>query len=163
MALDKNAELLGHVPLFSGLSQEQLSAIAGKGKKTFFEAGAPIVQRMKEGQCSYLVLSGVAKTRPPEGMRMEIETLETGALIGEMAMLTETVYGMDVEAEERVRALSIDRTDLYALMEEDPAIAYTIREKLTERLIFVARDLREADARFAMLEASLDDVIASVA
>jgi CRP-like cAMP-binding protein len=163
MALDKNAELLGRVPLFSGLTPEQLSAVAGKGKKTFFEAGAPIVHRLSEGQCSYLILSGTAKTCPPEGIGIEPETLEAGALIGEMVMLTETVYGLDVEAEERMRALSIDRADLYALMEEDPAIAHAIREKLTERLIFIARDLREADARFAMLEASLDDVLASVA
>ena len=163
MALDKNAELLGRVPLFSGLTQEQLGAIASKGKKTFFEAGAPIVKRMAKGECGYLILSGVAVTRPPKGLRMEPERLEAGALIGEMAMLTETVYGLDVEAEERVRALSIDRTDLYALMEEDPSIAHALREMITERLIFIARDLREADARFAMLEASLDDILTSVA
>jgi CRP-like cAMP-binding protein len=163
MALDKNAELLGRVPLFSGLTQEQLSAVVGKGKKTFFEAGAPIVKRMAEGVCGYLILSGVAVTQPPEGLGMEPETLLPGTLIGEMVMLTETVYGLDVVVEDRVRALSIDRADLYALMEEDPGIAHEIREKITERLIFVARDLREADARFAMLEASLDDVICSVA
>jgi CRP-like cAMP-binding protein len=78
-------------------------------------------------------------------------------------MLTETVYGMDVLAEERVRALCLERAELYTLMEEDPAIAHAIREKITERLIFIACDLREADTRFAVLEASLDDVIASVA
>jgi CRP-like cAMP-binding protein len=163
MALDKNAELLGGVPLFSGLTPEQLAAIVTKGKKTFFETGAPIVKRSADGLGGYLILSGRAITCPPEGIQMEPETLERGALIGEMAMLTETVYGMDVLAEERVRALCLERADLYALMEEDPAIAHGIREKITERLIFIARDLREADTRFAVLEASLDDVIASVA
>jgi CRP-like cAMP-binding protein len=163
MALDKHAELLGSVSLFSGLTQEQLVGIVAKGKKVFFEVGATIVKRLAKGNCAYLILSGVAVTRPPKGTRMEPERLEAGTLVGEMVMLTDTTYGLDIVAEERVRALCIDRAELYAIMDADPSIAHIIREKLTERLIFIARDLREADARFAMLEASLDDVIASVA
>ena len=46
-------------------------------------------------------------------------------------------------------------------METDPSIAHHFAEKITERLIFLARDLREVDARFAILEASLDEVIAT--
>ncbi len=160
MALDKNAELLGCVPLFNGLAPDQLSAIVAKGRKTFFETGATIVKRGARGRTAYLLLSGRAVTRPPKGARIEAEKLEAGVLIGEMVMLTETVYGLDVIAEKRVRALSINREDLFAVLEADPAIAHKLAEKITERLIFLARDLREADARFAMLEASIDDVIA---
>lgn len=160
MALDKNAELLGDVPLFRGLAPGQLSAIIAKGRKTFFEVGATIVKRRAKGQTAYLLLSGSAVTRPPKGARIEAESLEAGVLIGEMVMLTETAYGLDIIAEQRVRALSIDRDDLFAVMEADPAIAHKLAEKITERLIFLARDLREADARFAMLEASIDDAMA---
>ena len=82
-------------------------------------------------------------------------------LIGELAMLVETVYTLEIIAEDRVRALSIERDELFALMESDPSIAHHLSERITERLIFLARDLREVDARFAVLEASLDEVIAS--
>ena len=162
MALDKNAELLGEVPIFSGLAPEQLAAIVAKGKKTFFEAGAGIVSAGATGQTAYLILSGRAVTQPPKKSKLEPEKLEAGALIGEMAMLTETIYTIDVAAEERIRALALKREDLFAVMEADPAIAHALAEKITERLIFLARDLREVDTRFAVLEASLDDVIASV-
>ena len=83
-------------------------------------------------------------------------------LVGEMAMLTETVYTLDVVAEARVRALAISRQELFAVMETDLSIAQHLVDKITEWLIFLARDLREVDVRFAMVEASLDDVIASV-
>ncbi len=83
-------------------------------------------------------------------------------LVGEMAMLTDTVYTLDVVAEARVRALAISREELFAVMETDLSIAEHLVDKITERLIFLARDLREVDVRFAMVEASLDDVIASV-
>jgi CRP-like cAMP-binding protein len=95
-------------------------------------------------------------------MALEPEVLEPGVLVGEMPMLTETVYGLDVLARERVRALGINRDDLFALMETDPSIAQHLAEKITERLIFLARDLREVDLRFAMVEASLDGMIASM-
>ncbi len=162
MALDKNAELLGGVPIFSGLSPEQLTAIAAKAKKCFFEAGAMIVASGKKGDAAYLLLSGRAVTRPSEASKLDAEHLNAGALIGEMAMLVETIYTLDVVAVKRVRALTILRDDLFAVMESDPSIAQQLSENITERLIFLARDLREVDARFAALEASLDDVIASV-
>ena len=162
MALDKNAELLGCVPLFEGLAPEQLLAIVTKAKKTFFEAGSTIVASGASGQTGYLILSGRAVTQPPEGSALTAETLGRGMLVGEMAMLTETVYTLDVVAEARVRALAISREQLFAVMETDLSIAQHLVDKITERLIFLARDLREVDVRFAMVEASLDDVIASV-
>jgi len=162
MSLDRNVELLGDVPLFHGLSQEQLTSIVNIGEKQFFETGETIVKRQKKGETAYLVLSGRAVTRPTKVSRLEPEPVEAGVLIGEMAMLTETVYSVDVVVEERVRALAIGRELLFALMEQDPSIAHHLAEKITERLIYFAHDLREADARFAMLEASLDESLASV-
>ena len=161
MALDTNVELLEKVPIFIGLTSDQIRAISAKGKKAFFEAGATIVAAGKTGKAAYLILSGRAGSRPPKGSNLEREYLERGVLIGELAMLVDTVYSMDIVAEDRLRALSIDRTDLFALMETDPSIAHHFAEKITERLIFLARDLREVDARFAILEASLDEVIAT--
>lgn len=161
MALDTNVELLEQVPIFNGLSKEQIKAIAIKGKKVFFEAGATIVAAGKTGKTAYLMLSGRAGSRPPVQSKLEREYLERGVLIGDLAMLVETVHSVDIVAEDRVRVLSIERSDLFALMELDPSIAHHFSEKVTERLIFLARDLREVDARFAVLEASLDEAIAT--
>ena len=161
MALDKNAELLGKVPIFGGLATEQLSAIVAKGKKTFFEAGAQVIASGDTGQTAYLILSGHAVTKPPKASRLEPETLGPGTLIGETAMLSETEYSINVVALDRMRTLALKREDLFAVMETDPSIAHNLADKITERLIFLARDLREVDARFALLEASIDELIAS--
>lgn len=161
MALDKNVELLGGVPLFSGLAPDKLAAIVAIGKKSFFEDGAPIIKRRTKGKTGYLILSGRAVTKPPKTLAIEPETLEAGTLVGEMAMLTDTIYSLDVVVDERVRALAIDREALFGLLEQDPSIAYYLAEQITERLVFLARDLRDVDARFAALEASLDEAMAS--
>jgi CRP/FNR family transcriptional regulator, cyclic AMP receptor protein len=160
MAVESNAELLGRVPLFEGLSQEQLTAIANKGKKAFFETRAPLVKEGQTGEAAYLILSGRAVSESSERGHAT-QNLDPGAFVGELAMIVETAHGFTVRAEERVRALSINRTDLLEVMEVDPSIARHFAEKLIVRLTAFANDLREVDAKFAALESSLDETIAS--
>jgi CRP/FNR family transcriptional regulator, cyclic AMP receptor protein len=155
MALETNAELLGRVSIFEGLTDEQLSLIASKGKKTFFPEGGAIVKAGDRGDTAYLILTGLASTDPGEGWGLEVEMLEPGTLVGEMAMLVEATHTLTVKAKVRVRALAIPRADLYELMESDPSIAHHFSQKLLERLTLLAGDLRQMDARFAAVEFSL--------
>jgi len=163
MALESNAELLGRVSIFEGLTAEQLSAIASKGKKTFFSEVATLLREDETGDRAYLVLTGLALTEPAEGSGLAVEMLEPGTLIGEMAMLVESVHRITVKAKVRVRALAIERSDLYEVMETDPSIAQHFSEKLVDRLLHLANDLRHMDVRFAALELSLDHTLTSVA
>lgn len=163
MVSDKNAELLGGVSLFHGLSSGQLSAIAAKGKKEFLESGETIVKARSKFKAAYLVLSGTVETRPSKKSGLQYETYDAGSLIGEMAMLTDTIAAMDVVATKRVRALAISREALYEVLEEDPGIAFHLSDKVTERLLRVANDLRELDARYALMELSADDTLLALA
>lgn len=163
MTSKTSVELLRQIQLFADLTEEQLTAIVEKSTKTFFEEGSPIIVSGKPGKAAYLVLSGTAITKPPKSTRIPAEELGVGTLIGEIAALADTRYSLTIVAKERLRALMIERETLHALMEIEPAIAGAISEKLTERLIFLAHDLREVDAKFAMFEASMDEAIAAFA
>lgn len=160
MALETNAELLGRVPIFEGLSQERLAAVANKGKKTFFSEGAAIFRAGDKGDSAYLILTGLATSDPIPGSGLEQDILEPGTLVGELAMLVETTHRLTVKAKVRVRALAIPRTDLYALMESDPFIAHHFAEKLSGRLSVLGRDLRKLEAAFARIESSTEDFMA---
>jgi CRP/FNR family cyclic AMP-dependent transcriptional regulator len=162
MALETNAEVLGRVPVLEGLSREQLNAIADKGKKTFFAEGRHIIKAGTKGETTYLILTGLATTEPDGVSATEPDLLEPGTLVGELAMLVETTHSMTVKAKVRVRALAITRSDLYELMESDPAIAHHFSQKLLGRLMDLANDLRQMDARFATLEFSLAQSMAAV-
>ena len=162
MALETNSELLGRVPIFDGLSKEQLTAIANKGKKAFFAEGAEILTAGGKGETAYLVLTGLAVTEPTQESGLESEMLEPGSLIGELAMLVESTHTLTVKAKVRVRALGIARADLYEVLEADPSIAHHFSQKLVAHLTLLASDLRQMDARFATVEFSLDHTIAAV-
>ncbi len=162
MALETNAELLGRVPVFHGLTDEQLAAIAAKGKKTYFAEGKALFTAGQKGDTAFLILTGLATTEPAAESGLEPELLEPGTLAGEIAMLVENTHTLTVKAKVRVRALAIPRAGLYELMETDPAIAHHFSQKLVDRLIVLAGDLREVDARFAMAEFSLAQAAVSI-
>jgi len=162
MALETNAELLGRVPIFEGLSQAQLAAIANKGKKSYFAEGRVIIAAGEKGDAAYMILTGLASTAPEAESGLEPELLEPGTLVGELAMLVESTHRMTVKAKVRVRALAIPRADLYELMESDPSIAHHFAQKLVDRLQVLAGDLRKLDAHVAGVEVSLAESLALV-
>jgi CRP/FNR family transcriptional regulator, cyclic AMP receptor protein len=163
LALETNAELLGRVPIFEGLSLEQLAAIANIGKKTYFAEGVAIIKAGDKGDTAYLILTGLATTEPDPESGLEAEMVEPGMLVGELAMLVESTYNLTVRAKVRVRALAMQRADLYELMETEPAIAHHFSLKLAGRLAALATDLRRLDAQFARVEVSLDESLAAAA
>jgi len=156
MALETNAELLGRVPIFQGLSRRQLATIAANGKETFFDAGAAILQADTSGTAAYLLLNGFAVAEPLNQNELAKEVLGYGALLGELAMLVETTFSVTVWARCQVRALALKRDVLLDIMERDPTIACHLSEKLLQRLLSLAVDLRKVDAQFAELEFPLD-------
>ena len=150
--LDHKIELLQQVPLFSGLSEELLSAVADSGRKTFFEAGEKLITEGEAGSASYLIMTGKAGCPRIEGGETLTEDLWPGTLVGELGMLVETVHNATVTAQERLRALAFHRDAFRNVMEAHPELAQHISEKLLVRLHGLAAEIRKVDQRLAQLE-----------
>ncbi len=150
--LDRKIELLQQVPLFAGLSEELLSAVADSGKKTFFEAGDKLITDGEAESAAYLVMTGKAGCRRIEGGEALIEDLWPGTLVGELGMLIETVNNVTVTAQERLRALAFHRDAFRTVMEAYPELAQHISEKLLVRLHGLAAEIRRVDEKLAELE-----------
>jgi CRP-like cAMP-binding protein len=150
--MDGNIELLERAPLFSGLSKSQLWAIAENSRKVFFEAGEAIIEAGAPGDTAYLILTGKAGCQKLENHQLVDEDLWPGTLIGELAILVETVHAFTVTAKERLRALAITRDAFRKVMEADPAVAEHISDKLVMRLQALTTDLRKLDERLAEIE-----------
>ncbi len=150
--LDHKIELLQKVPLFEGLSDLELEAIADAGDKRFFECGENLITEGEAGATSFLILTGKAGcARIDQGESLE-EDLWPGTLVGELGMLVETVHLLTVTAKERLRALALERGAFAAVMERHPSIAQHISEKLLVRLHGLAAKLKEVDGKLAVFE-----------
>jgi len=148
-------QFLANTPLFKGLSEAQIEAIAACADIAWFDKGGAITQVDEWGSAAYLLLTGsvmVADATEASGYQ---EPLGPGTMIGELAMLTEVSYAATVVAAEPVSTLVIERDALHVVLEEDPAIAEFMSGKLTARLTNLAEDLRLVDGRFEALEISL--------
>ncbi len=150
--LDHKIELLQQVPLFIGVTPDQLSAIAGVGKKTFFEAGENLISEGETGNTAFLIMTGKAGCPKIENGEVFIEDLWPGTLVGELGMLVETVHTLTVTAQERLRALAFHRDAFHAVMENHPDLARHISEKLLVRLHGLAAELHRVDSKLAEIE-----------
>ncbi len=150
--LDDKIDLLQQVPLFAGLGENQLKAVMEAGQKRFFEAGENLITEGETAGTAFLILTGKAGCAKAENGQSFIEDLWPGTLVGELGMLAETVHGLTVTANERLRALAFHREAFRAVMEEHPEIAQHISEKLLVRLHGLAAQLRAVDAKLAKVE-----------
>lgn len=145
-------ELLENLPIFKGLSGKQLGSIADAATKAFFEAGDNLITKDHQGDTAFLIMTGAAKCLHFPGMPASSDRIGPGSLVGELAMLVDTVHSLTIQASFRVRALALHREALRQVMERDPAIAQQISDNLLVRLQTFARDLRRLDDFFAKSE-----------
>ena len=150
--------LLGESQLFKGLSESQIDAVHGCTDVIWFDKGAEITHTDTWGSAAFLIVSGSVTVVDASAKSGYQEPLGPGTFVGELAMLTEVTYAATVVAADAVRALVIERTALYSVLEDDPEIAEHISGKLAFRLSSLAQDLRAVDERFEALETSLQRV-----
>jgi len=150
--LGSKIELFESLPIFSGLSERQLGLIVNISEKVFFEAGENLIAKDQPGDTAYLIMTGSAKCLNFPGTPAAGDKIEPGSLVGELAMLVDTVHALTVQSKVRVRALALKRQALKQAMERDPAIARQISDNLLLRLQNFASDLQRLDSLLANIE-----------
>lgn len=146
MAIDQLVRPLLGVELFQGLKPLQITEIARRADRIVFRPGDVIVAEDTTGDAAILIVAGEATRVSGPGMAGDVEPVQPGSLVGEMAMLVDTVHSSTVVARSAVRALRISRAELLEQMEADPALAEHFVACISGRLSRLAADLRAVDA-----------------
>src|SRR6476469_4415104 len=151
MAIDNTVELLLRLPLFGGLSPPQLAEIVRRAERVRFWPGDVLTKAGQPGDGAYLIVSGpVQRVAGPGIAAMAVpEIVVPGSLIGELAMLVEHDYASTLVARDRVFCLKLIRTEMHAQMREDAALTEHFRDRMTERLMQTAGELRRIDDALA--------------
>ena len=146
MASNQIVEALRQVAIFRDLQPAQLAELARHTERIKFAAGDAITRAGEAGSGAYLLVSGAAERLPEPGRAEPPEALAPGSLIGQLAMLIEHAYGSSIVARERVFCLKITRAGILAQMAADPPLAQHFERHVTNRLLTVAKQLREIDS-----------------
>jgi CRP/FNR family transcriptional regulator len=136
-AEEKTVQLLRSVPLFAELDEIELSRIASVAVPRSFPEGVRVFHEGDKSDACYVVKSGTFRvTREhPDGRAITLATLETGDIVGELAMLDGEVRSASVETlGGEGELLALPATDMLSLLERNPDITVKIAAALTRRL-----------------------------
>jgi len=150
MSLGSDVQLLREAPFFSTFSDEHLRLIAFSAESRTLRKGETMVEAGRPLHSAYLVSSGELRASPGSEKKPDEAAgrpLGRGALIGELALITETRAGETVVAVEPTAILQIRRSVFRRLFDEYPEIAEALREKLTESLTDTVSRIRDVGRR----------------
>lgn len=140
--------VLAEQQLLTGLSQDELSALADLMATREYEAGDRMIGSGDPAASLLFVGSGVVSVRLPSGVRLA--TLSAGMAVGEMALL-ETHRSADVWADTPVACLELSLKDFAGFREGHPRagehVMANLARLLSKRLI-VANNKIEALASY---------------
>ncbi len=133
--------LLKSVPLFTGLSGEQLLPVADIVQRVTFERGDVVFEEGHPGLHVYLILEGEVEVIH-EGE--QVATLGVKECFGEMALLDQSERSASIRCLQDVVLLAISRDDFQDLLDLHPALAKGVIRVLTRRLREANEEIEEA-------------------
>jgi glutaminase len=139
---------LSEQPLLTGLTEDELTALAALGTMRSYHRGEKILTAGEPATSLFFLRSGVVHVTLPDGVRLA--TLTAGTAFGEMALL-ETHRSADVAADMSASACEIPLRDFERFREQHPKAGERIMRNLAQLL---ADRLIVANAKVDLLTAS---------
>jgi CRP/FNR family transcriptional regulator, cyclic AMP receptor protein len=130
-----HVQILSRVPLFSGLSEKQLTKLANRLTKRDYGEGDAIITQGKGGEGLFVLSEGKAEAVriQPDGETIIVNTFGPNDFFGELALLDEGLRTASVIAKSDVSCLILTRWDFKGLLKNEPEMAITMLEELAQR------------------------------
>ena len=147
--------LLRSIPLFEGLSEEDLLALSGALELRTFKAGEMIFAQGDTGSALYIVEHGDVNIHLPgdASHRISLKDLARGEYFGELALFDEKPRSASALATTDAALLELQRSTLENYLERRPRAAMAILRTMGERLretntLLSARQAKNVDEEF---------------
>lgn len=130
------ATLLGTVPLFSGLDQEERTGLAKLFIERKFSKNGVIVFAGDPGDALFVVATGQVKVVrvSEDGREVILSVLGPGSFFGEMSLVDDKPRSAHVIAMEDSRMMVLLRRDFEAHVRQHPDVALGLLRELSRRL-----------------------------
>ncbi len=141
--MESLAETIRHIPLFSGLSREDLARIVGKLREERFAAGQTIVKQGDVGDALYVIQSGAAEVvLEHDGLRVEsVAILGPYECFGEMSLFTGQRRSATVLALIDSVVLKLSKETWEELLARHASLGLHFCKVLSQRLAETDRDI----------------------
>ena len=141
---EETAALLGRVPVFEELADEDLRRVAEVTVPRRFASGEVVFREGDDSDTCYVVHAGHARAirEHPDGRQITLATFGPGDIFGELAMFDDERRSATVEATDELEVLGILGGDMRRLLRRHPDMAVKL-------VIALGRRLRAANERLA--------------
>ena len=150
--------IIRQVPLFAGLSDEQIAQLCASSRRVTAAAGDVVLREGDAGDALLIILSGELEiTKHDGGREITLATRKQGEILGEMSLLERWPRTASARANQDSELLEVDADAFRKVLEVNPAIATTILRTMAGRLRSTEASLmqREKLASLGTLAAGL--------
>lgn len=123
-------EQLKAIPLFSGTTKKQRTALARLGKIVTWKAGTVGVAEGHKGVAFFLIVEGTVEVSRGG---QALDRLRSGDFFGETGLLTGAPRNADVTAIEDTKLFAIARPGFHGAIKSDPDMALRLMAAMAER------------------------------
>jgi len=135
--------MLGNIPLFNGLSEDELKLVGEMAIEKQAPKGTVVITEGELGDSMYVVMSGRVKVfiGDEDGREIILKMLGPGDVFGEMAVIAE-IPDLDIEARRTATALAVTQCTVYSMdgkeaqagLAKKPEFALMLMSVMFERL-----------------------------
>ena len=131
-----HTELLGRIPMFEDLGEEDRNALASSLVERRFSAGTMIMNQGDEGTSMFIVAAGDVNIHLPgeASRRISLKDISTGEYLGELALFDDKPRSASAVATTDAVLLERDRQTLSTYLAQRPHAAMTLLRTLAGRL-----------------------------
>ena len=144
-------EFLKEIPLFSGLSEDQIERIKEISYSKNYLKGEVIFNPSEKGDHFFILRKGKVKVfKTAKGKEQIIKIFDKPALFGEAASFTGKNFPAWAEAIENSEILIIPRHRFLQLLKEDPEIGMKLLSVMAQRLIHLTNVIENLSLKNAL-------------
>jgi CRP-like cAMP-binding protein len=135
MGLEEDIDLLESVPTLQLLGREALRILAISAQVQHVRGGDTLYREGERADGAFVVVDGSMALQRERGVEgRETVVARRGALLGETALLVDTVWTGTATAIDNTRLLRIPRTVFLRMLEGEEEATQNLRQHLAERL-----------------------------
>jgi CRP-like cAMP-binding protein len=151
MALNDDIQLLSQLPLFNGMSEDQLRLVAFGADRRVISSGQMLFRESSPADSAYVIVSGsVELSRIGRDDKPEIQAVVgAGTLLSELALITLVERKFTAIAREDTAIIRITRSLFHRLIEEYPDAALLIEQRIRDNIAALAARAAAELHRFA--------------
>jgi CRP-like cAMP-binding protein len=141
MAIDDDIAFFERVPTLSILGRPALRILAIGAENRYVHSGEVLFSAGEAGDSGFVIQEGSFTLTPKPGESGDGVVVGRGTLIGELALLTETVRPVTATAKEPSTVLRIPRTLFLKMLEGYPDAARKLRDIIASRTDHSTREI----------------------